>query len=69
MPENIVMNDGPCGFFLSLHGSYSMLYWISRPNVGILQCVRCVSLKAANLPPPKSGAGKEVSPGTVVYGT
>lgn len=70
MPENIVMNDGPrVFFFLSLHGSYSMLYWSSRPTVVILQCVRCLSVKATNPPPPKSGAGKAVSPGTVVFGS
>ena len=44
--------------FLSLHGSYSVLYWSSRPTVVILQCVHCVSVKATN--PPKVTLGRRL---------
>lgn len=56
-------------FFLSLHCSYSTLYRSSKPIVGILQCVRCVSAKAANPPPPKVTPGRRFLRVTVISGT
>jgi hypothetical protein len=37
-------------WFLPQHSSYSVIYWSSRPTVGILPGVGCISVKAINTP-------------------